>query len=130
MRWCVTLVVLLTGILGGSEVVAGLERVKFNHPGLTVDLAVGLWAWPLPLDYDGDGDFDLIVSCPDKPYNGTYLFENPSGGKNGRGDKLPVFKAARRLSAGQFNVSPSYVGGRLVVTTPGNVHPDFLTVGL
>ena len=32
-------------------------------------------------DYDRDGDLDLVVSCPDKPYNGLYFFENP-------GDKL------------------------------------------
>jgi len=114
----------------GSQKTGSLERLKHNNPGLAVDLGVGLWAWPVPCDADGDGDFDLIVSCPDKPYNGTYLFENPSGGKNGRNEKFPVFKPARRLSAGQFNVTPSYVDGRLVVTTPGNVHPDFLTAGL
>ena len=44
-----------------------LERLKYNHPGLVVDLGVGLWAWPLPMDFDGDGDFDLVVNCPDKP---------------------------------------------------------------
>ncbi|MBC8113095.1 MAG: exo-alpha-sialidase [Candidatus Saccharimonas sp.] len=109
---------------------SSLERLKHNNPGLIVDLGVGLWAWPVPCDADGDGDFDLIVSCPDKPYNGAYLFENPGGGQNGRNEKFPVFKPARRLSAGQFNVTPSYVDGRLIVTTPGNVHPDFLTVGL
>ncbi len=108
----------------------GLERLKYNNPGLVVDLGVGLWAWPVPCDADGDGDFDLIVSCPDKPYNGTYLFENPGDGKSNRYEKFPVFKPARRLSAGQFNVTPSDVDGRLVVTTPGNVHPEFLTVGL
>ena len=45
-----------------------VERIKYNNPGLVVDLGVGLWAWPLPMDYDGDGDNDLLVSCPDKPY--------------------------------------------------------------
>ena len=113
-----------------EKTTSSLERLKYNNPGLVVDLGVGLWAWPVPCDADGDGDFDLIVSCPDKPYNGTYLFENPGDGKHGRSEKFPVFKPARRLSAGQFNVTPSYVDGRLVVTTPGNVHPDFLTVGL
>ncbi len=57
------------------------RRMEYNHPGLAVDLGVGLWAWPLPMDYDGDGDLDLVVSCPDVPYNGTYFFENPGGGK-------------------------------------------------
>ncbi|MFH1884232.1 MAG: hypothetical protein ABIL62_16160 [Planctomycetota bacterium] len=32
-----------------------IERVKYNNPGLIVDLGVGLWAWPLPMDYDSDG---------------------------------------------------------------------------
>jgi predicted neuraminidase len=36
---------------------AGLERLKYNNPGLVVDLGVGLWAWPLPMDVDGDGKF-------------------------------------------------------------------------
>ena len=35
-----------------------LTRLRYNNPGLTVDLGVGLWAWPLPMDYDGDGDLD------------------------------------------------------------------------
>ncbi|MCH2572959.1 MAG: hypothetical protein MK103_16485, partial [Planctomycetes bacterium] len=63
-----------------------LERVAYNHPGLVVDLGVGLWSWPLPMDYDNDGDQDLLVSCPDKPYNGTYFFENQDGPV-----KFPVF---------------------------------------
>ncbi len=126
---------------GVTKQTSGLERLKHNNPGLVVDLGVGLWAWPVPCDVDGDGDFDLIVSCPDKPYNGTYLFENPTVAAGGPPaasssnraiphNKFPVFKPARRLSAGQFNVTPSYVDGRLVVTTPGHVHPEFLTVGL
>ena len=53
-----------------------LARLKYNNPDLVVDLGVGLWAWPVPCDADGDGDFDLIVSCPDKPFNGIWLFEN------------------------------------------------------
>ena len=38
-----------------------LERIKYNHPGLVVDLGVGLWAWPMPVDWDGDGDLEVIV---------------------------------------------------------------------
>ena len=52
-----------------------LKPLQYNHPGLVVDLGVGLWAWPLPCDADGDGDYDLIVSCPDKPSNGVWFFE-------------------------------------------------------
>lgn len=54
-----------------------LKPLEYNNPGLSVDLGVGLWSWPMPMDYDGDGDMDLLVSCPDKPSNGVYFFENP-----------------------------------------------------
>src|SRR5262245_30989696 len=80
-----------------------LDRIGYNHPGLTVDLGVWLWAWPLPLDYDEDGDLDLVVVCPDKPYNGAYFFENPGGAK------LPVFKPAARIGKGIDNVQLSIV---------------------
>ena len=105
-----------------------LERLKYNHPGLTVDLGVGLWAWPLPMDFDGDGDLDLVVNCPDKPYNGVYFFENVSG--DTARNKLPVFKPGRRISKGLQNVQVSYVDGKPVVLTPGHAHPDFLQSGL
>lgn len=105
---------------------AGLERLRYNHPGLIVDLGVGLWAWPVPVDYDSDGDNDLIVVCPDKPYNGAYLFENTSG----KGVKLPVFKAARRLGPGAHYATPSYVDGTLRVLTANTEWPDFLQSGL
>lgn len=52
------------------------DRVTFGRAGVRGRLAVGLWAHPAPLDWDGDGDIDLIVACPDRPYNGTYLFRN------------------------------------------------------
>jgi hypothetical protein len=106
----------------------GLTPLKYNNPGLVVDLGVGLWAWPLPMDFDGDGDLDLVVNCPDKPYNGIYFFENASGdtAKN----KMPVFKPAKRISKGAQNVQVSYINGKPVVLTPGNVHPDFLKTGI
>ena len=74
----------------------GLIQLKYNNPGLTVDLGVGLWAWPVPCDADGDGDFDLIVSCPDKPSNGIWLFENVTGDTAVL--KMPIFKPGRLLS--------------------------------
>src|SRR3954470_12610926 len=84
-----------------------LTRLKYNNPGLVVDLAVGLWAFPLPMDFDGDGDLDLVVSCPDKPSNGLYVFENTTGdtAKN----KFPVFKAGRRIGKGVQFAQISYV---------------------
>ncbi|MDA1040117.1 MAG: exo-alpha-sialidase [Planctomycetota bacterium] len=105
-----------------------LEPLPYNHPGLTVDLGVGLWAWPLPCDADGDGDFDLVVSCPDKPSNGIYLFENTYG--DTAKTKFPVFKPAHRIAATTHYVMPSYVFGQMRVLTPGIEHRNFLTRGL
>jgi hypothetical protein len=90
------------------------ERVKYNNPGLVVDLAVGLWAWPLPMDYDNDGDYDMIVSCPDKPYNGTYFFENTDGNI-----KMPVFKPAVKVGIGHRNIRPSYVDNKIRLLLAG-----------
>lgn len=96
-----------------------LKRLKYNNPGLAVDLGVGLWAWPLPMDWDGDGDLDLVVSCPDKPYNGTYFFENPGG------SKMPVFKKAVRIGKGNSNIHVSYPDKKPVVLIPGSSLLDF-----
>jgi hypothetical protein len=90
------------------------KRVKYNNPGLVVDLGVGLWAWPLPMDYDNDGDYDMVVSCPDKPYNGTYFFENTAGNV-----KMPVFKPAVKVGAGHRNIRPSYIDGKVSLLLPG-----------
>jgi len=108
--------------------VEGLHPIQYNHPGLVVDLEVGLWAWPVPCDADGDGDFDLMISCPDKPHNGIYLFENTTGdtAKN----KMPVFKPGRFISKTAHYVMPSYVNGQMRVLTPGTEHPNFLKTGL
>ena len=105
-----------------------LERLKYNNPGLAVDLGVGLWAWPLPMDFDSDGDLDLVVNCPDKPSNGVYFFENTSG--DTAKSKLPVFKAGRRISKGLQNVQVSYLNGVPVVLSAGMEYPDFLKTGL
>jgi hypothetical protein len=103
---------------------AALERVKYNNPGLVVDLGVGLWAWPLPMDYDSDGDCDMVVSCPDKPYNGTYFFENTSGNV-----KMPVFRPAVKVGTGHRNVRPSYVNGEVRLLLPGREIVNFRQPG-
>ena len=105
-----------------------LTPLKYNNPGLVVDLGVGLWAWPMPMDFDGDGDLDLVVNCPDKPYNGIYFFENATG--DTAKIKMPVFKPGVRFSKGAQNVQVSYVDGKPVVMSPGMVHPDFLKTGI
>lgn len=105
-----------------------LDRLPYNNPGLAVDLGVGLWSCPVPCDADGDGDHDLIVSCPDKPSNGIYLFENVTGdtAKN----KFPVFKPGRLLSKTVHYVMPSYVDGGMRVLTPGTEYKNFTKTGL
>jgi len=108
-------------LLAPAVLLAGdLERIRYNHPGLVVDLGVGLWAWPLPMDYDGDGDLDLLVSSGGVPYEGTYFFENPGG------SKTPVFKPGVPVGDYRTNVQLSPDG---TVTTPGKTYPDFLSSG-
>jgi hypothetical protein len=102
----------------------GLERVKYNNPGLEVHLGVGLWAWPLPMDYDGDGDYDLVVSCPDKPYNGTYFFENTEGNV-----KMPTFKPGVRIGRGYKHAQVSYVDAKSRVLIPAKELVNFRSPG-
>jgi hypothetical protein len=104
---------------------AKLQRLQYNNPGLVVDLGVGLWAWPMPMDFDGDGDFDLVVVCPDKPFNGTYFFENSQGNV-----KMPVFEPPVRISEGKQNVQVSYVNGEPRVLSPGMEHTEFFEKGI
>ncbi|WP_010586670.1 FG-GAP repeat domain-containing protein [Schlesneria paludicola] len=115
-------------LLPSIALAEGLEKLPYNNPGLVVDLGVGLWAWPVPCDADGDGDFDLIVSCPDKPSNGVWLFVNDSGDTSKQ--KMPVFKPARKLSSTVHYVMPSYVDGKLRVLTPGFEYQNFAQTGL
>lgn len=92
-----------------------LVRLTYNNPGLVVDLGVGLWAWPLPMDYDCDGDMDLVVSCPDVPFNGTYLFENRQGPT-----PFPIFEPPVRIGPGHRNIRPSYVGDSVRLLLPAH----------
>jgi predicted neuraminidase len=85
-----------------------LNPLPYNNPGLVVDLGVGLWAWPLPMDYDDDGDMDLLVSCPDKPSNGIYFFENATQDPK---ITMPVFKPGVSLGKTGQNLQISYVDG-------------------
>lgn len=115
-------ILLLAGVLCWSAIGRGgeLTRVSYNHPGLVVDLGVGLWAWPLPMDFDRDGDLDLVVVCPDVPFNGTYFFENP-----GTGGTQPIFRPPIRLGRGMQNLQISYVDGQPRVLAPGREFADF-----
>lgn len=123
-----SLVIAVLGIFCFVSQGTALDRISFNHPGLIVDLGVGLWAWPVPVDADSDGDFDLIVSCPDKPFNGVWLFENTSG--DTARNCFPVFKAPKKIGPSAHYVTPSYVNGLLRVLTPSSEYPDFVKTGL
>jgi hypothetical protein len=108
-----------TGIAGNESLT--LEPLRYNNPGLVVDLGVGLWAWPLPMDYDSDGDMDLLVSCPDVPFKGLYFFEN----KSGKGVKMPVFEPPVKIGPGQNNLQVCYVDGQPRVLGRGIEYTDF-----
>lgn len=97
---------------------SALQPLRYNNPGLIVDLGVGLWAYPMPLDYDGDGDLDLLVACPDKPSNGVYLFENTS---QDRGELHPIFKPAVRVGDASHYMSTGMLEGQPVILAPGKL---------
>lgn len=116
-----------------------MPRLAHHNPGTLVDLGVGLWAWPLPMDYNRDGLMDLVVVCTDKPYNGTWYFEN--SGQVDAQLKLPIFKPAQLIGKSAPSVGISYATGKPIVTATasvmnrdtnvyafrGNSYPDFLT---
>lgn len=94
--------------------------LRYNNPGLTVDLGVGLWGIPLPVDYDGDGAKDLLVSCPDRPYKGLYFFRNIGSARK------PLFAKAQRISdKGPNNIRLSEVDGQPYVLSKNTEHLDF-----
>jgi hypothetical protein len=131
---------LFLAVVAGSTLTRAAEeklpRLAHHDPGLLTDLGVGLWAWPLPMDYNGDGLMDLVVVCTDKPYNGTWYFEN--SGQVDSQLKLPIFKPAVLIGKSAPSVGISYVTGKPIVTATasvkngeiynyrGNVYPDFL----
>ncbi len=103
-----------------------LEPLMYNHPGLVVDLGVGLWAQPLPMDYDGDGDLDLLVATANVPSKGIYFFENQSGKTT-----FPLFRPGVRLGPAKHNLTVSYgADGAALVQGPGEFFPDFRRTGI
>lgn len=98
------------------------DRVSYGRGGVRDRLAVGLWAYPAAVDVDGDGDLDLIVSCTDRPYNGTYLFENIGGRQK------PLFDRAEWLGRGIKDlVAADFNGdGKTDLVTSGGYYDDFV----
>jgi len=116
----VALVIILPTNAADAQDSMDLVPLRHNNPDLITDLGVGLWAHPLPMDYDGDGDHDLLVSCPDKPYNGTWFFENIEGDV-----AMPVFRPPVRIGKGAHSMRVSYVGDRVDVSEPNKFWIDF-----
>jgi len=97
------------------------SRIKYNQPALTVDLGTGLWGTPFPVDYNHDGLTDIIVSCPDTPYKGTYLFIN-IGTK-----QEPLFDVPQKISDKSFqNSRASYIKGDLKIIRQGTEYQNFV----
>jgi hypothetical protein len=96
------------------------ERITYGRAGVRGKLSVGLWAYPAPLDFDGDGSIDLIVSCTDRPSNGTYLFRNL--GSNSK----PLFARAEWLGPGHKDlVAADFNGdGAIDLVTSGGYFSD------
>lgn len=117
---CLSLWLFLSSVSYSQQ---SLERLNYNNPGLVVDLGVGLWSWPMAIDWDHDGDWDLLVSCPDKPSNGVYLFENQAG----KGVKFPVFKPGKRLGPAARNMRLSWDGTTPRLLSENFEYPNFLT---
>ncbi|MBK9166815.1 MAG: VCBS repeat-containing protein [Bryobacterales bacterium] len=76
------------------------DRITYGQPSRG-KLSVGLWAYPAAVDIDGDGALDLIVSCADRPYNGTYLFRNLGGNLFDRAEFLG--RGHKELTAADFD---------------------------
>src|SRR5262245_10135174 len=96
------------------------DRVTFGRLGVRGKLAVGLWANPAALDFDYDGNIDLIVSCPDRPYNGTYLFRNLGS------NEKPLFDRAEWLGRGHKDmVAADFNGdGEIDLVVSGGYYSD------
>lgn len=111
---------LLAGAMCAAASAQELKPLKYNNPGLVVDLGVGLWNIPMPMDYDRDGDNDLVIVCTGKPKNGIYFFENTEGKV-----KMPVFKPGVRIDKAMQNFQLSYVNGEPRVLRTGEEFLDF-----
>jgi len=106
-----------------------LYKLKYNNPGLLVDLDAGFKAVPMPMDFDGDGDLDLLISesgCYAE--SGIFYFENISGDV-----EMPVFRRRmkvsferRRLGDDGSRFQVSFAKNHVHVLTPDRVREKLL----
>ncbi len=130
--------------LAQDEAKPELTIMRYNHPGLLDDLAVGLWSWPIPADFNRDGRLDLIVSSECVPYNGVFRFESlpitselpgcgtpPESPVPVPNAAMPVFKpAGKPVSRADRNLVPSWIDGSLRVLSRGKRYPEFAETGM
>ncbi len=97
------------------------DRITYGRAGTRGRLAVGLQPRPAALDADGDGDMDMVIACPDRPYNGTYLFLNI--GTNA----APLFDRAIWLGPGvkELTAADFDGDGNVDLVTTGGYFADF-----
>ncbi len=67
------------------------DMMEYGRSNVVADLGFGLWSHVCPVDWDGDGDWDLVLSCPDVPQSGTYVYLQQRSG---------VFERTERLGDG------------------------------
>ncbi len=81
--------------LAEPAMVGAGERITYGRVGVRGKVAVGLQPHAAAIDFDEDGATDLIMSCPVRLYNGTYLFRNIGS------NKQPLFDKALWLGPGK-----------------------------
>jgi len=102
-------------------------RLKYNNPGLVVDLGVGLWGQPLPLDYNSDGQVDLLMGWDRRP-PGINLYK-----RTGTGPKAIEFDAGTRISdySRGLGLQTSFSNGQWWMTSDdGRLYPRFTKTGI